>query len=147
MSAEKTIKIINKFFKKNELQHSFEADRHAFTGSLPTGSALGEVSFVMQVADECVSNSCILPIKATKTNFKQFAELICRINYRLVWGAFRLDSDDGEIRFQYIMSAEELYDDPMEKARKLMGVPQQMLHVDGGVVSGLPLFSSQNDLS
>lgn len=127
MSVKKNVKIMRKFFKKDEWRYSFDEDECVFTGGVQTGSELGNIDFAVKLTDDYATSVCILPVKATEKNLTKFAELICRINYKLIWGAFRLDPTDGELRFQYVMSSEELQDDPMDKAHKLMYLPHQML--------------------
>ena len=127
MSIKKNRKILEKFYKKDDWHYTFNEERNTFDGGIVISDAIGSARFHVGVADNFVNCSIVLSQHVTGKRRAKVAELICRLNYVLLYGNFDLDFNDGEIRFCYPMTSEELESDPMEKADRLMGLPAAML--------------------
>ena len=126
MSVRKNVKILHKFFKKDDWRYEFDENNGVFQCGIEVGNAVGNAQVFVNVHDEHVACALVLPHRAVEESLPAVAELVCRINYRLAFGGFDLDFNDGEIRYCYIMASEELCDDPMEKSRRLIYLPHAM---------------------
>lgn len=126
MSIRKNVKILHKFFKKDDWRYEFDENNGVFRCGIQVGNAVGNAQIFVNVHDEHVACALVLSHRAVEESLPAVAELVCRINYRLAFGGFDLDFNDGEIRYYYIMSSEELCDDPMEKSKRLIYLPHAM---------------------
>ncbi|PSJ71769.1 hypothetical protein C7N43_37640 [Sphingobacteriales bacterium UPWRP_1] len=59
----------------------------------------GAISCVIDVQEETVILFTIFPVNAPQEKRHAMAELITRINFKLLLGHFELDFEDGEVRF------------------------------------------------
>ncbi len=127
MSVRKNVKILHKFLKKDDWRYEFDEEDSLFTCGVTVENAVGNVRVFINATDDRVACLFVMPQSAPESSRAAVAELACRINYRLVFGQFEIDFDDGEVRFRYVMSSEELADDPMEKAKRLLYLPHAMV--------------------
>ena len=127
MSVRKNVKILHKFLKKDDWRYEFDEEDSLFTCGVSVENAVGNVRVFINATDDRVACLFVMPQSAPESFRAAVAELACRINYRLVFGQFEIDFDDGEVRFRYVMSSEELADDPMEKAKRLLYLPHAMV--------------------
>ena len=127
MSVKKNVKILTKFLKKDDWKYEFDEELALFRCGVYVEHAVGNVNVFVRVQDDHVGCAFVLPQSAPEDSRVAVAELACRINYKLAFGHFEIDFDDGELRFRYTMPSEELEDDPMEKARRLFYLPLAML--------------------
>lgn len=126
MSIRKNMKILHKFLKKDDWRYEFDEGTGVFQCGVQIGNAVGNARIFLNVQDEHVVCALVLPHRAVEESRAAVAELVCRINYRLMSGGFELDYNDGEIRYCYVMPSEELCDDPMNKAKRLVYLPYMM---------------------
>ena len=127
MSLRKNTKIIAKFFKKDDWRYEFDEKNSLFKSGVAVDSAVGNVRVFISAMDDKVVCVLVLPQQVPEDARVAVAELACRINYKLCFGQFEIDFDDGELRFRYAMPSEELTDSPMDKARALLYLPHAML--------------------
>ena len=127
MSLRKNTKIIAKFFKKDDWRYEFDEENSLFKSGVAVDSAVGNVRVFISAMDDKVVCVLVLPQQVPEDARVAVAELACRINYKLCFGQFEIDFDDGELRFRYAMPSEELTDSPMDKARALLYLPHAML--------------------
>ena len=131
MSVRKNTKIIAKFFKKDDWRYEFDEENSLFKSGVAVDSAVGNVRVFISAMDDKVVCVFVLPQQVPEDARVAVAELACRINYKLCFGQFEIDFDDGELRFRYAMPSEELTDSPMDKARALLYLPHAMLKLYG----------------
>jgi hypothetical protein len=131
MSIRKNIKILHKFFKKDDWRYEFDEEDCCFKCGASLENSVGNVRVFLNVTDGHVASMFILPQSAPEGSRAAVAELACRINYKLAFGQFDMDFSDGELRFRYVMPSEELADDPMEKARRLLHLPYAAMKLYG----------------
>lgn len=127
MSIRKNVKILQKFFKKDDWRYEFDEDDNLFRCGVSLENAVGNVRVFINATDDHVACVYVLPQSAPESSRSAVAELVCRINYKLAFGHFDMDFNDGEVRFRYVMPSKELADDPMEKARRLLYLPHAMV--------------------
>ncbi len=127
MSVRNNVKILHKFFKKDDWRYDFDEADCLFKCGVSIENAVGNVRVFINVTDGHVACVFVLPQSAPESSRSAVAELACRINYKLAFGQFDIDFDDGEVRFRYVMPSEELTDDPMEKARRLLYLPHAIV--------------------
>lgn len=127
MSVRKNVKILHKFFNKDDWRYEFDEEIGLFKCGVSIENAVGNVRVFINATDNHVSCMYVLPQSAPESSRAVVAELVCRINYKLAFGQFDMDFNDGEIRFRYVMPSEELTEDPMEKARRLLYLPHAMV--------------------
>ena len=126
MSIKKNVKILHKFLKNDDWRYEFDERDCVFRCGVQVENAVGNARIFLNVHDEYVVCAIVLPQRAVVETRPAVAELVCRINYRLAFGGFELDYNDGEIRYCYVMPSEELSDDPMDKAKRLVYLPHMM---------------------
>lgn len=131
MSTKKNMKIIAKFFKKDEWRYEYDEENSLFKSGVCVDNAVGSVRVFISAMDDKVVCVYVLPQQVPEAARVAVAELACRINYKICFGQFEIDFDDGELRFRYAMPSEELTDSPMEKARTLLYLPHAMLKLYG----------------
>lgn len=131
MSTKKNMKIIAKFFKKDEWRYEYDEENSLFKSGVSVDNAVGSVRVFISAMDDKVVCVFVLPQQVPEAARVAVAELACRINYKICFGQFEIDFDDGELRFRYAMPSEELTDSPMEKARALLYLPHAMLKLYG----------------
>lgn len=155
MSIRKNVKILHKFFKKIGLTYDFNEEEHLFSSGVQLENGIGNIGIHLSVQDDFVVCVSEMPQSATEDLRDAVAELVCRVNERMLFGQFGLDFDDGKLRFTQVMSSVELADSPMKNAERLvcdshatvilyapaflkvmMGVctPQTALNGEGGAV-------------
>ena len=127
MSVRKNTKILVKFFKKDDWRYRFDEEKGLFECGVSIGNTVGNAKVFVSVADNHVSCVYVLPVAAPESVRKEVAELVCRLGYKLAFGSFDMDFDDGELRYSYAMPSEELEADPMEKAQRLLYLPHAMV--------------------
>lgn len=127
MSVRKNTKIIAKFFKKDDWRYKFDEENSLFKSGVAVDSAVGNVRVFISAMDDKVVCVFVLPQQVPEDVRVAVAELACRINYKLCFGQFEIDFDDGELRFRYAMPSEELTDSPMDKAQRLLYLPHAMI--------------------
>jgi len=127
MSVRKNAKILAKFFKKDDWLYKFDEENGLFESGVSIDNALGNAKVFVSVADDHVSCVYVLPVAAPESVRGKVAELVCRLGYKLAFGSFDMDFDDGELRYRYAMPSEELEDSPMEKAQRLLYLPHAMV--------------------
>ena len=127
MSVKKNTKILAKFFKKDGWRHEFDDENGLFTCGVAIDNAVGNAKVYVHVADDRATCVYTFPVAAPESVRVKVAELVCRLGYKLAFGSFDMDFDDGELRFRYVMPSEELEADPMEKAQRLLYLPHAMI--------------------
>lgn len=127
MSVRKNTKIIAKFFKKDDWRYEFDEKNGFFTCGVGVGNVVGNAKVYVNVEDDKVTCVYTFPVAAPESVRGQVAELVCRLGYKLAFGSFDMDFDDGELRYRYVMPSEELEADPMEKAQRLLYLPHAMI--------------------
>lgn len=127
MSIRKNTKILAKFFKKDGWRYEFDEKANLFRCGVLIGNAVGNVDIFLSVAEDRVTCMYILPLSAPEETRTAVSELVCRLGYKLAFGSFDMDFDDGELRYRYVMPSEELEADPMEKAQRLLYLPHTMV--------------------
>ena len=127
MSIRKNTKIIAKFFKKDDWRYEFDEKNGLFTCGVGVGNAVGNAKVYVSVEDDKVTCVYTFPVAAPESVREKVAELVCRLGYKLAFGSFDMDFDDGELRYRYVMPSEELEADPMEKAQRLLYLPHAMI--------------------
>ena len=127
MSIRKNTKILAKFFKKDDWHYDFDEENGLFKCGVNIGNAVGNVNVFIDVMEDRVTCVYVLPVAAPESVRGKAAELVCRLGYKLAFGAFDMDFDDGELRYRYVMPSEELESDPMEKAQRLLYLPHAMI--------------------
>ena len=127
MSIRKNTKIIAKFFKKDDWQYEFDEKNGLFTCGVSIGNAVGSAKVYVHVEDDKVTCVYAFPVAAPEGVREKAGELVCRLGYKLTFGSFNIDFDNGELRYRYVMPSEELEADPMEKAQRLLYLPHAMI--------------------
>lgn len=127
MDVKKNVKAMKKVIEKNELGYEYYEETNTFAGCLPTNSTLGRVRSILRVMDDEYACFSVLPMRAPEERRIAVAELLCRINNRIVYGSFDQDFNDGEIKFSYVMSADEFMIKPEAKLAWILGLSKQML--------------------
>lgn len=127
MDIKKNIKAMKKVMDKNELGYEYEEETKAFVGVLPTESNIGRVRSILRVMDDAYACFFVLPMRAPDNRRIAIAELLCRINNRIVYGCFDQDFNDGEIKFSYVMTVDEFMLKPEAKLAWILGLSKEML--------------------
>ncbi len=68
----------------------------------PAKTASVELFIEVCAKDKFYEVATALPIKVPESRRKELAELICRINNKLVYGTFLMDYNDGELRYRVL---------------------------------------------
>lgn len=126
MSVRKNVNILKKFFRKDDWRYSFDEKDLIFECGLAVDDVVGNARVFLDVKEEHVICVLLLPQSAPSGVRAAVAELVCRINNKMVLGRFTVDMEDGQLSFRYVMSSAELSDAPMENVRKLLYLPHQM---------------------
>lgn len=129
MSSDNIKQLVCKYF--DEEKWHYEAEER--DGELLITAGVGGFNglyasyrFLLVVGDHEVQNFAQFPANA-RNAIASTAEFVARINSRLMYGAFLLDCDSGEIRFHQAFPAAAIMTQPQETLSFLVFSPVQML--------------------
>ena len=117
MYMNKCVRIIDKFLRR-KLEYRFDSDRKAFVFDIGFGESVGVMGILIVVQNDCVNCLATFPFRGTETSAHKLAEFVCRVNSHLSVGHLDYDFDDGEVRFAYDLTEDQLKaekDDALER--------------------------------
>lgn len=120
--------IVKRYLDDNDWHYEMTdtGDTVVFTGRIGGFKGVYEsFRFVMAVDEDTVQNFSTYPASA-KDKLPQMAEFLTRANYRMKYGAFEMDWNDGEVRFHVAIPMAAIHADNDEVVRVLV-LPATML--------------------
>lgn len=100
--------LIKKFLDEDQWGYEFREDIGRFTGGINVKGKISSVRFSLMVKKNHLQAYIILPIRVEEKYRPVVAEYLTRANYGLIFGAFEMDFEDGEIRYRITVSESEL---------------------------------------
>ena len=120
---------VDECFKELDLKYELDEENDVFRFNFSIDSKLSSVRFLFHTRKTDFWAQATSPIGGDVSDPKMMAslaELVCRINYSLVEGAFNIDFRDGELNFHLAMDTSGM-DAPTEQMVKLaLFLPIQM---------------------
>lgn len=129
--TNKYLNLIEDYFQSIELRYGKEKTKDG--GFMLMGVMGGykgiftTFTFIIRIGDDAVRGYALLPFSISEDRRQVVAELITRINYRLKFGKFIMDFNDGEVRFQVAFPPEVLEHAPKRIAEQLLYLPLGMI--------------------
>ncbi len=130
MTKNENAKVVKEFLDNDDWHYDERNDDESVVFYGGIGGLEGPyatVKFLLTVTDNDIQNFVFYPASALK-KLPEMAEFIARINYKLRFGAFEMDYNDGEIRYHLAYPAKVLTgDDGKEFVKRLLVLPVQMV--------------------
>lgn len=89
--------------------------------------AFSTFNFYVVVEDDVIKGMAILPFSITGDFRAAVSELITHINYKLKYGRFEMDYEDGEVRYRVCLPAFGINGHIEEYVRLLLHLPLEMV--------------------
>ena len=120
MYLNKCVRIIDRFLR-HKFEYRFDEDRKAFVFDLGLGGEIGVMGIVIGVQNGCVNCLATFPFRGSDKTACKLAEFVCRVNSHLSVGHLDYDFDDGEVRFAYDLTEEQLKAEKGDAIERFLG--------------------------
>ena len=104
---KKSIRIIEKFLR-HKLNYRFDEANSVFRMHVSFGSKMGQMDASLFVRENVVNCLATFPFRGSDETATKLSEFVCRVNVNLSLGHLDYDFNDGEVRFAYDISHEQL---------------------------------------
>ena len=121
-----------------ELKRNFDLDRGVFTYNVDCSlKNVRALRFRIAVDENLILVLCTMPLNVDVDDpdvLKEMTEFICRVNYRLTFGNFNIDVNDGEIQFQMAIDCHGVDEPSQEVIRRALLMPHAMFEQYGTAI-------------
>lgn len=111
MKAEKIVKAVKAYLKKEELKFDYIGSKKAFMLSFASKRCRFDcIREFLVISENGIHSSTTCPIKADEDAHDEVVKYINKLNWMLRSGNFEMDPGDGEVRFRLYTDLEGLGD-------------------------------------
>ena len=107
MCMNKCVRIIDKFLR-HKIEYRFDEKRMTFAFALDLSGEIGVMGVIIGVRNGCVNCLATFPFRGSGNMAHKLAEFVCRVNCHHSVGHLDYDFEDGEVRFAYDMTEDQL---------------------------------------
>lgn len=111
MSKEVIINSINDYLKNEGWIFRYDKNNSSFAFDVEIDNSIKNLHYQVIVNDQCFVVYALSPIAPDINNAKvmrEVTEMICRMNYSMLYGNFEMNCDDAQIRYKLYVKCGEM---------------------------------------